>query len=562
MKLKTKFVCLIAVLLVVALGANILWTTENQHKQLEGELREQGRALAQQMDAVWEFMIDNQDRLAQVAFREDGVYQGLHCAIAGRVIGQSFTQHSDYTIRFVNFNPRNRAGEPDDYEEAALTIFHEDPDSADYYSFTDYDDKQVFRYVAPMTIEEDCLQCHGEPAGELDVTGTPKEGWHMGDIGGAISIIIPLDLYQQNERESIMQDVLFFAIVLAICLVVIYAALSYLVTRPLSKIQAGVKQVSDGNLNVQLTYSESSREMSELTSEFNGMADELANVYANLEDQVADRTEQLQQANKVLERQRKQLEQVNSQLVDENRYKSEFLSMVSHELRTPLTSIVAFADLLNKHIVPANEKEARALVGIETNSQALALMINGILEMSRLDAGRVKLNEEVVDAGDLVGMVSATVGPLATKENLTFTCEVASDVPLIRADFDKLMHVLQNLCGNAVKFTPDGGCIRLDVTYHREADEVWFRVSDTGIGIAAEDHCRIFEKFAQVDSSSTRRYNGTGLGLAIVKQYAELHGGGVSVESELGHGAAFTVRIPVNGLQIENVCENQQEVID
>ena len=87
-------------------------------------------------------------------------------------------------------------------------------------------------------------------------------------------------------------------------------------------------------------------------------------------------------------------------------------------------------------------------------------------------------------------------------------------------------------------------------------------VSDTGIGIAAEDHCRIFEKFAQVDSSSTRRYNGTGLGLAIVKQYAELHGGGVSVESELGHGAAFTVRIPVNGLQIENVCENQQEVID
>ena len=90
---------------------------------MENELREQARALAQQMDAVWEFMVANQDRLAQVAFTEDGVYQGLHCAIAGRIIGQSFTMHSDYTTRFVNFNPRNKAGEPDGYEAAALSAF-------------------------------------------------------------------------------------------------------------------------------------------------------------------------------------------------------------------------------------------------------------------------------------------------------------------------------------------------------------------------------------------------------------------------------------------------------
>lgn len=106
----------------------------------------------------------------------------------------------------------------------------------DYYGFTDYEGHQVFRYVAPMTIDEACLQCHGEPAGELDVTGTPKEGWKMGDIGGAISIIMPLDVYQANERDSIAQDVLFFAVMLAVCLVVVYVALTYLVTRPLGKI--------------------------------------------------------------------------------------------------------------------------------------------------------------------------------------------------------------------------------------------------------------------------------------------------------------------------------------
>ena len=93
-----------------------------------------------------------------------------HCAIAGRIIGQSFTMHSDYTTRFVNFNPRNKAGEPDGYEAAALSAFHDDASRADYYGFTDYEGHQVFRYVAPMTIDEACLQCHGEPAGELDVT--------------------------------------------------------------------------------------------------------------------------------------------------------------------------------------------------------------------------------------------------------------------------------------------------------------------------------------------------------------------------------------------------------
>ena len=175
-------------------------------------------------------------------------------------------------------------------------------------------------------------------------------------------------------------------IVLAVCLVAVYVALTYLVTRPLGKIRAGVDEVSEGNLDVRLSYSESSQEMSSLTTAFNDMAHELADVYAGLEDEVADRTAQLQQANEVLEQQRRQLEAVNAQLVDENQYKSDFLSMVSHELRTPLTSIVAFADLLSKHRAGADENEAKALAGIEANSQALMLMINDILEMSRLDA--------------------------------------------------------------------------------------------------------------------------------------------------------------------------------
>ena len=549
--LKVKFAVLIAALIAASMAVNLFWTSQNARAQMEDQLREKGEVLSQQMNCVWEFMVSNQERFEQISYTDEGIYQGLHCAIVGRSIGALFTSQTDYTTHFVNFNPRNSADEPDEFEAEALQGFI-DGKGGERYQIVEQDGREVFRYMTPMRIDKNCLECHGQPKGEIDVTGFPKEGWSLGDVGGAISIIMPLDVYQANERESVAQDVLFFAIMLAVCLVAVYVALTYLVTRPLGKIRAGVDEVSEGNLDVRLSYSESSQEMSSLTTAFNDMAHELADVYAGLEDEVADRTAQLQQANEVLEQQRRQLEAVNAQLVDENQYKSDFLSMVSHELRTPLTSIVAFADLLSKHRAGADENEAKALAGIEANSQALMLMINDILEMSRLDAGRVKLSLEVVDIGDVVGIVRATVGPLAAKEHLEFTSEVAPDVPLVRGDFDKLVHVLQNLCGNAVKFTPDGGAVHLKAAFHPASskgipDEVWLTVADSGIGIDSADQERIFEKFVQVDSSSTRRYNGTGLGLAIVREYAEMHGGSVSVESELGQGASFVVRIPVSG---------------
>lgn len=543
-KLKTKFAGLIVVLLAVSLIANIGWTTVNKRAQMENELREKGQVLAQQMDAMWEFMASNQYRLEQISYTEDGVYQGLHCAIVGRSIGALFTSQSSYTTRFVNFNPRNLADEPDEFDAAALDAFNAGS-AAEYYGITEYEGEEVFRYLAPMRIEENCLDCHGEPAGEIDVTGYEKEGWSIGDVGGAISIIMPLDVYMESEQASIVQDVIFFGGMLVVCLLIMYAALSYLVTRPLSKIQAGVECIQTGDLNVQLAYTESSREMNTLMTEFNQMARELSDIYDNLETQVEDRTAQLARANTVLEQQRTQLEEANERLRDENQYKSDFLAMMSHELRTPLTSIIAFTELLNRDSRPFDEKEAETRGEIEANSRALLLMINDILEMSRLDAGRTDMNIEIIDLGDIAGMVETVVQPLADKSGVAFACDIDPDVPLIEADFEKVRHVLENLCGNAVKFTPEGGSVTLRMVHHPECGEVWIKVSDTGIGIAKADRQRIFERFVQADSSPSRKYNGTGLGLSLAKEYTEMHGGALSVESEPGMGSTFTVRIPV-----------------
>lgn len=543
-KLKTKFAGLIVVLIAVSLVANIGWTSFNKRAQMENELREKGAVLAQQMDAVWEFMASNQDRFEQISYTDQGVYQGLHCAIVGRSIGALFTSQSTYTTRFVNFNPRNDADEPDEFDTAALNAF-KSGEATEYYDITQYEGKEVFRYLAPMRIEKNCLDCHGEPAGEIDVTGYAKEGWKIGDVGGAISIVMPLDVYMESEQTSVVQDVIFFGGMLVVCLLILYAALSYLVTRPLSKIQLGLKTIQTGNLDVQLAYTESSREMNTLMAEFNEMARDLSDIYENLESQVSDRTAQLAEANSVLERQRAQLEEANKRLLEDNRYKSEFLAMMSHELRTPLTSIIAFTEFLNRGSKPHDEREAETRREIEANSRALLLMINDILEMSRLDAGRTDMNIETVDVGDVAGMVMAVVQPLANKSKITLTCEINPDVPLIEADFEKIRHVLENLCGNAVKFTPDGGSVGLRISYQPAKNAVQFQVSDTGIGISKADQERIFERFVQADSSPSRKYNGTGLGLALAKEYAEMHGGTISVESALGKGSVFTVRIPV-----------------
>ena len=550
-RLKTKFVGLIALILLVALVANVAWTSVNKRAQMEAELVEQGRALSHQMDAVWEFMVSNQSRLEKVAFTEDGIYQGLHCAIAGRSIGNLFSTQTEYTTRFVNFDPRNVNDNPDGWESAALAAFKEDSAVREYYGFEDFQGEPMFRYSAPMTIEENCLQCHGEPAGELDVTGYPKEGWTTGDVGGAISIAMPLDVYNANARAAMGQDVLFFLGLMAVCLVAVYLGLTYLVMRPLQRIQTNVEQMQTGNLAVQMGQTQTSREMNTLMTQFSSMARELADTYATLERQVADRTALLENrtcelacANATLKRQQAQLEEANRLLQTDNEYKAEFLSMVSHELRTPLTSIVAFVKILNRDCEPATEEERQTRREIEHSSRILLTMIEDILEMSRVDAGRANLAVELVDVGDLVAMVQSVVQPLADHGGIQFSIDVAPDVPLLSLDFDKMRHVLENLCGNAVKFTPRGGRVDLAITWDAAADEVQMRVSDTGIGIAPADQERIFEKFVQVDAGTARHYNGTGLGLSLARQYAEMHGGTITVESELGRGSTFTVRIP------------------
>lgn len=556
-KLSTMFLTLLVVLFFAAIVFNYFWTSASQQQQMEKELIEKGMVLSQQMDAVWTFMSYNQDELEKIAYTEEGVYRGLHCAIVGRSIGIIFSQDSNYTTRFVNFSPRNPEATPDEFETEALNTFLNDPDAQYYSAFEEVEGERVFRYSAPMNIQDSCLECHGTPAGEIDATGFPKEGWSIGDVGGAISIIIPLDVYEENMQATVANNLTFFIALLLLFSILILLALTYLVTGPLKKIKQSVQNTSVGELDIELAPTETSKEISEFVDELNDMSTKLAELYDSLETQVADRTAQLSEANELLVEQREQLEHINSYLADESQYKSDFLAMMSHELRTPLTSIVAFTNLLKKTAAQNKDEDLEEISSeIESSSQILLTIINDILDMSRIEAGKAELNLGPVDFGDLVAALRDFMQPIAEKKDISLRYEIDKDVPLTFADFDKLHHIAINLLSNAIKFTPDGGSVLFHISYEppkqtsqssKEASalgHVVLQVIDTGIGIDAKDQRGIFERFRQVDSSVARGYSGTGLGLALVKEYALMHGGRVAVKSTVGEGSTFSVYIP------------------
>lgn len=266
---------------------------------------------------------------------------------------------------------------------------------------------------------------------------------------------------------------------------------------------------------------------------------------------VADETEQYNAHRQILEA-KKAAEKAN-------RAKSEFLATMSHELRTPMNSIIGLTDIMlqDEEATPENHE---MLVTVRSASSLLLKIVNDILDISKIESGNIVLTSEPFDLQKTVGMIVETTRPLATIKSLNFEFVTESKLPnlAVMGDPTRFSHILTNLLGNAVKFT-NKGKVSLRVSYEQEgSDIVYFTcvVSDTGVGIPEDKIDHIFEKFAQADDSITRKFGGTGLGLAIAKQLVELMGGSISVQSVVGKGSAFTVRVPFKLLSENLIASN------
>ncbi len=268
------------------------------------------------------------------------------------------------------------------------------------------------------------------------------------------------------------------------------------------------------------------------------LARELQILNEGLEERIQLATEELEERNRRLEFQRRELEKAS-------RLKSEFLASMTHELRTPINAMLGYTALLREGIYgELDDKQEGALAKVYGASQHLLALINDILDLSKIEAGRMPVRVESLRLDHLVSELSQTIEPMVRERSLAYHTELDEALPPLRTDRTKMKQILLNLLSNAVKFTSEGG-VTVRAFPLPGGERVRIEVEDTGIGIPPEERESIFDDFRQVDQSSTRRYGGTGLGLSITRKLVGLLDGAIRVESEPGVGSTFTVDLPV-----------------
>jgi len=248
-----------------------------------------------------------------------------------------------------------------------------------------------------------------------------------------------------------------------------------------------------------------------------------------------------------------EIQEKGRQLELASQHKSQFLANMSHELRTPLNAILGYTEMMVDGLygdVP--EKAQGILERVQKNGRHLLGLVNDVLDLSKIEAGQLVLAMEEYSVPDMVGTVVAATESLARANNLKLSSTLAAGLPLGTGDARRLTQVLLNLVGNAIKFTDQGG---VEIRASRAGDRFELSVVDTGTGIAPADQARIFDEFQQVDDASTRKKGGTGLGLSISRRIVELHGGRITVQSELGKGSTFTISIPVNAQPVKDAAK-------
>ncbi len=407
----------------------------------------------------------------------------------------------------------------------AIVVFTKHPAQSSHWDVSG----DSFRYVQAFRARSDCLACHGE--------------YKPGELIGAISL--ELSLKDRNKTLLANRIVLIVAAMLVVLLsiAVFYAIFRYMVVRPIQHLKDVADRVSGGDLLVRSEI-DTGNELEALSDALNHMLDETAKAQADLRAATAARDAKLDE-----------LAKANVALFEMNQVKNKFLTTMSHELRTPLNSILGFAQILcDSPSLVSDPKLHRYARNILSSGRMLLDMINDLLDLAKIEAGRLQVRCEKVSPPDIAEAVCNMVRPMLAETALKLVCEVDPATPLMTTDATKIQQILYNLLSNAIKFTAEGE-VRLTVR-PVEGRRVAFTVIDTGPGIARDEQLRIFDRFTQLDSSYTRRYRGTGLGLSIVKELTGLLDGIVSVQSEVGHGSTFTVVLPVDSSPAEARAPN------
>ena len=392
-------------------------------------------------------------------------------------------------------------------------------------------EKELYIYYQPVFAKKDCVTCHRNPS--IPVS---RADLRTGDLLAIVKVGIDAEDTLEGQRQN--RAMLLVAAIAAVFLamVTLYAIVRYVIVKPLRHLRDVSNAVRQGEVE-QRAVIHTGDEFEELGAAFNRMLRQLLR-----------QQDELRLVNKELDGKIDEMAHANMRLFEMNQLKSDFLATVSHELRTPLNSIIGFSDLLEGG-EGLEDKQRRYANNIQRSGKQLLEMINDILDLAKIESGKLEVNPGDFDIGTLVATQCDLAQPLSQQKNIDLEYEVAPGLPPMRQDQSKLVQILNNLLSNAIKFTPDGG--RINVTARREEQgDLRLTVADTGVGISESEQQLVFEKFRQGTSvlpggnAMTREYSGTGLGLSIVRELCRLLCGDITLQSELGMGSEFTVHLP------------------
>jgi signal transduction histidine kinase len=428
---------------------------------------------------------------------------------------------AQYKYRFIKPDATNPEYKHDDsFELDLLQRFQSDRDRNKAKRLVVENDVNHYVYYGAVRAGKECLGCHKTASGEL------KEG----DLLAMIKINMPTESIENGMH---LNRAILISTALVTALLIMsgsYIIVRYVIVKPVKHLKEVSDAISAGELNVRSEI-QTGDEFEDLSHAFNRMLRNLVSMQ-----------DRLRKVNSDLDRKVDELAQANLALYESNRLKSDFLATMSHELRTPLNSILGFSEVLLSSN-QLNDKQQRWVRNIQSSGERLLNLINDILDLAKIEAGKMQVRVAEFSVYDVCEGLLGMFRPLAEKKNIDLRSQLTPGAPVMRQDVVKLQQILSNLLSNAIKFTPEGGRVMLKV--EATGRDVILTVSDTGVGIAPEDQELIFEKFRQSGNPMTREQGGTGLGLSIVRELSKLLGGEVTLQSELGRGSTFTVRLPL-----------------
>jgi signal transduction histidine kinase len=433
---------------------------------------------------------------------------------------------SQYRYKVLKIDARQPEQKPEGDEVAVVSRLAANPEKTE--ETVNQSAQGLFHYYGVVRAQTSCIDCHNKlPTATGAASPTLKEG----DLMAVVKVTLSTQAIETGAHVN-RALLLSFAILTAILIMTgSYLIIRYVVVKPVKHLKAVSDAIVAGQLNVRSEI-HTGDEFEDLSDAFNRMVRHLM-----------DAEEQQRKLNADLDQRLDDLARANMALYESDRAKGDFLSTVSHELRTPLHGIIGFSDVLLSPASPLNEKQARWVANIKASGQQLLTLINDILDLAKIESGRMELRPEEFHVPAFCDSLLPAFRLPAEKKNLDLRVHYDPNVRTIRQDAGKLRQILTNLLSNAIKFTPDGGKVTLRT--QADGDDVVVTVEDTGVGVPPDEQERVFEKFRQAGRSTlTREHEGTGLGLSIVRELCGLLGGEVTLKSELGRGSTFTVRLP------------------